>query len=150
MAAVRLPGMDRAVGAASAEMTVPGVRHCWFFNDAQRGHVPAHVGAISAGADEVVRRSLTEYSRGVGVAYQIRDDLEDFGSPDGTGDLGARRLSLLTALAGQGLPETAKARELLAEHRAAAETALRPVRNQGLKMLLYRVLGRILGTAEGL
>jgi geranylgeranyl pyrophosphate synthase len=56
------------------------------------------LGAILAGADQSTCGVLSRYSRAVGVAYQIRDDLADAALPD-AGDLQARRPSILLALA---------------------------------------------------
>ena len=36
-----------------------------------------HLGAVSAGADEATLRALDHYGRGVGLAFQIIDDLLD-------------------------------------------------------------------------
>lgn len=55
-------------------------------------------GAILAGADRATCAVLSRYSRAVGVAYQIRDDLADADLP-AAGDLQARRPSILLALA---------------------------------------------------
>jgi len=61
--------------------------------------VALQLGAICAGAGEGLHRTLAAYSQALGVAYQIRDDLEDFtGNRDG-GDLQARRPSILLAVA---------------------------------------------------
>lgn len=59
--------------------------------------VALHLGAICAGAGDDVADVLREYSRGLGVAYQIRDDLEDL--IGGAGDLEGRRPSIVPAVA---------------------------------------------------
>jgi geranylgeranyl pyrophosphate synthase len=56
------------------------------------------IGAILSGAGEDLCATLRRYSRALGVAYQIRDDLADALSPGG-GDLQANRPSVLLALA---------------------------------------------------
>ena len=63
--------------------------------------VALRLGAICAGADQEVWSVLTRYSEALGIAYQIRDDLEDFLSPSGGGDAQASRPSILLALACQ-------------------------------------------------
>jgi geranylgeranyl pyrophosphate synthase len=45
--------------------------------------VALRLGAAFAGADEAVHEVLSKYSAALGIAYQIRDDLEDL---DGEGD----------------------------------------------------------------
>lgn len=55
---------------------------------------------------------LRRYSEALGIAYQIRDDLEDFSGPADLSDLTAQRPSLLLALAWE--KSTGTARETLA------------------------------------
>lgn len=61
-------------------------------------NVALQLGAICAGADEV-EETLRAYSDALGIAYQIRDDLDDLGAGDGHGDLAAMRMSLPLAVA---------------------------------------------------
>ncbi len=56
------------------------------------------LGAVQGGADEETCGPLRRFSRALGVAYQIRDDLADAARPAG-GDLEASRPSVLLALA---------------------------------------------------
>ncbi len=62
---------------------------------------PLHCGAILAGAGDDVLDVLSEYAKGVGVAFQIRDDLLGmFGNPNDTGksnkdDLEEGKMTLL-------------------------------------------------------
>ena len=61
--------------------------------------VALRIGATYAGAGAETWKVLDNYSRALGIAYQIRDDLEDFAhGPDG-GDVGAGRPSILLAIA---------------------------------------------------
>jgi geranylgeranyl pyrophosphate synthase len=138
--------------------------------------VALHLGAIYAGADGNTSRVLKSFSDSLGVAYQVKDDLEDF---HGRGqDQDARRPSLLFALAWEassGATRTAierrwchppdprndaaslsviveelkveeKARQLLEHYRNEAIRSLSPLQNAQLKGLLRRLVGRILGT----
>jgi len=59
------------------------------------------LGALQGGAGDDVRGVLHEYSRSLGAAYQIRDDLGDLRGADGRGDVLAMRPSLPLALAYQ-------------------------------------------------
>jgi len=66
--------------------------------------VALRLGAIYAGKHEDCAEVVEAYSRALGIAYQIRDDLDDFREPDGGGgssggDLTALRPSLLLAVA---------------------------------------------------
>ena len=65
--------------------------------------VALRLGALYAGADESIRDIIGQYSAFLGIAYQIRDDLEDFATDptlDGhAGDAHALRPSLLLSVA---------------------------------------------------
>ncbi|MFB3893797.1 MAG: polyprenyl synthetase family protein [Phycisphaerae bacterium] len=77
--------------------------------------VALRLGAICAGAGEQVRQALAAFSQALGVAYQIRDDLDDFsghrGGNGGDDDVKAMRPSLLLAMAHE--KATGAGRELL-------------------------------------
>src|SRR5690606_23970366 len=60
--------------------------------------VALRLGAIAAGRHDDVGEVLGAYSRFLGIAYQIRDDLEDLENPDGA-DAASPRPSLLLAIA---------------------------------------------------
>jgi geranylgeranyl diphosphate synthase, type II len=62
--------------------------------------VALRLGAVYAGADsEETADLLTRYSEALGIAYQIRDDLEDLAGTDAPNDLVGMRPSLPMALA---------------------------------------------------
>jgi len=61
--------------------------------------VALKVGAILAGCGDELSDVLEKYSRSLGIAYQIRDDIEDFRSSDESAALNATRPSLMLALA---------------------------------------------------
>jgi len=61
--------------------------------------VALRLGAILAGQDEQLSDTLIEYSRSLGIAYQIMDDVNDFDSKAGLGDLIQKRPSVLLAIA---------------------------------------------------
>ena len=129
--------------------------------------VALQLGAICAGADQDTRAVLTAFSEALGVAYQIRDDLEDVAA-DHTTRLDAQtQPSLLLALAREELagsggepsahsitPERIRgtcaeqrARKLLRQYEDRALRSLRPLRQASLKSLLYRVAAKILSPA---
>jgi len=60
--------------------------------------VALKLGAIFAGADDATLAALDSYSASLGIAYQIRDDLQDFTLSEDAGDLDAMRPSLLLAM----------------------------------------------------
>jgi len=59
------------------------------------------IGAVIAGADEPVFDVIEEYSRALGIAYQIRDDLEDLSPGEAPDDLSKLRPSLPLAIAAE-------------------------------------------------
>jgi len=61
--------------------------------------VALKLGAILAGCGDELDEVLEQYSRSLGIAYQIRDDIEDFRASDRSAALNARRPSLMLALA---------------------------------------------------
>ncbi len=61
--------------------------------------VALKLGAILADCGDELNGVLEEYSRSLGIAYQIRDDIEDFRSMDESNALNAMRPSLMLALA---------------------------------------------------
>jgi geranylgeranyl diphosphate synthase type II len=135
--------------------------------------VALNVGAALAGASEDTQRVLREYSDALGVAYQIRDDLEDFaGSGDSSGFTAPSLMLALACdkakasgrdrvmsswLAGRERsddrePFKALVRELGVEDRARAlleaykEEAIRSLpslSDASLKGLLRRVVGKV-------
>lgn len=61
--------------------------------------VALQIGATYAGADESILKTLSLYSEALGIAYQIRDDLDDLASEHAPDDITALRPSLPLALA---------------------------------------------------
>ncbi len=87
--------------------------------------VALHLGAIYAGQFEENEEVLAAYSEALGIAYQIRDDLNDLGASGETNDIAGLRPSLLLATAFERATlEAAGADPALAETRAAQKLAL--------------------------
>jgi len=61
--------------------------------------VALRLGAVLAGRDEQLAQTLTEYSRSLGIAYQIMDDVNDLDAKPAGGDLCRNRPSVLLAIA---------------------------------------------------
>ncbi len=61
--------------------------------------VALRLGAVCADADETLETPLQRFSSALGIAYQIKDDLEDAFDPQSPGDAAARRPSILLSLA---------------------------------------------------
>ena len=61
--------------------------------------VALRLGAVYAGCDDALSKILTDYSDALGIAYQIRDDIEEFFERKGKDGIKALKPSLLLALA---------------------------------------------------
>jgi geranylgeranyl pyrophosphate synthase len=136
--------------------------------------VALSLGAHLAGADAETHEVLHRYSEALGIAYQIRDDLEDWRGEGDSDDRAALRPSLILAIAHKRAgdaaerervaaftrtrapdPELArilaargvleKAEELLEAYQENAIRSLRFLTNPTLKGLLRRVVGKIFG-----
>jgi geranylgeranyl pyrophosphate synthase len=72
--------------------------------------VALKLGCLAADVHEPqLAAALHDYSQAVGIAYQVRDDLDDFLTPAGQDDLAARRPSVLLALASRAATNDAPA-----------------------------------------
>jgi geranylgeranyl pyrophosphate synthase len=123
--------------------------------------VSLEVGALLAGADDDVIEVLRKYSDALGIAYQIRDDLDDMAPADIRPSLplsiayerskGERKAAIEQAWLRQGevspilvgeLSEE-RCRELLESYKEEAVRSLPALENPSLKGLLRRVVGKI-------
>jgi geranylgeranyl pyrophosphate synthase len=84
---------------APKPLAVPAVLDIFRMKTAPAFEVALSLGAILAGWDEQVGAVLKAYSDALGIAYQIRDDLEDLRTPEGIDLCARRRPSVLLALA---------------------------------------------------
>lgn len=135
--------------------------------------VALRLGALYAGSGEQFSEELQKYSEALGIAYQIRDDLDDL-MADQISDVAAMRPTLPMAIAGDrargdakaiverfwrraALPEDAAAlaqilidvkaedrcRGLLESYKEEAIRSLTRIEHSSLKGLLRRVVGKI-------
>ena len=123
--------------------------------------VSLQIGAALAGADDELMQVLSKYSDALGIAYQIRDDLEDMTQTDTRPSLplaiayerakGDRKTTLERAwtrhqaaspLLVAELAEE-RCRELLESWKEEAVRSLPALTNPSLKGLLRRVVGKI-------
>ena len=139
--------------------------------------VALRIGAVLGGADEATHDVLRQYSESLGIAYQIKDDVEDFKGEADSNDLDQVRLSLILTIAhkraegadrdrvaaairsgaagrGDELRRIAeqygvldKAEDLLAAYREDAVRSLRFLSSPTLKGLMRRIVGKIFGEA---
>ena len=97
--------------------------------------VALKLGAILAGCGDELNDVLEQYSRALGIAYQIRDDIEDFRSSDRSASLNAGRPSLMLALACERASQSE--RKLLERVWSSSAGSVPPVRE------IERVLAKL-------
>ena len=137
--------------------------------------VALRIGAVLGGADAATHDVLRKYSESLGIAYQIKDDIDDFKGEADSNDLEQVRLSLILTIAhkraeagdrdrvaaairsgaGDGSDELRriaerygvldKAEDLLAAYREDAVRSLRFLASPTLKGLMRRIVGKIFG-----
>jgi geranylgeranyl pyrophosphate synthase len=137
--------------------------------------VALRLGAILGQADEKTHDVLRNYSEALGIAYQIKDDLEDFRGEADSNDLAQVRLSLILAIAHKraegadreriasairhgapDLPEDVhrianecgvldKTDDLLEAYKEESIRSLRFLSSPTLKGLMRRIVGKIFG-----
>lgn len=102
------------------------------------------IGAILAGASEGMLSALRDFSRAVGIAYQVRDDLRD--DRAGRGE----PLSILTSIRAHRPSHNAvaQAQELLEDYRRQAVESLEGIDNAECKGFLRKVVTRIFDQTE--
>jgi geranylgeranyl pyrophosphate synthase len=135
--------------------------------------VALRLGAAYAGMDTDVHEILRQYSEALGIAYQIRDDLDDVMNPADGDDLATSRPSFPLALAYErakgedrelleavwrraagadiaaarqlihDLGATERSRQMLESYKEEAIRTLMAVQNPSLKGLLRRVMSKI-------
>jgi len=129
-------------------------------------------GAVISGAGQKLLETLGKYSEAMGIAYQIKDDLEDFNQEKSTNDINAFRPSIVLALMGEKYPEkmnefinrykqgdktaayglfkwaeeikiTEMVEEMLLSYKQDAIQELSNIRIPEVKVLLFRLLNKI-------
>ena len=55
-------------------------------------------GAVLAGRKDIIETVIKRFSTALGIAYQVRDDMDDFNSDPTSGDIAALRPSVMMAL----------------------------------------------------
>ncbi len=114
------------------------------------------LGAICCEEDRDLINILKEFSHYLGIAYQIKDDIEDSMAETGN-DLAANRPSLIRAMwyekYGKTSPSVepvakdyeADAWEMFEKYRNLALDATTPLKNLKLKSLLFKIVYKVLG-----
>ena len=137
--------------------------------------VALRLGAILGNANAATHDVLCKYSESLGIAYQIKDDLEDYTGDGDSSDLNQARLSLILAIAhkraqgkekdliaaviaADGSPSLFEARRVISECKVVEKTedlleaykedairSLRFLSSPTLKGLMRRIVGKIFG-----
>ncbi|MGE3312598.1 MAG: polyprenyl synthetase family protein [Limisphaerales bacterium] len=140
--------------------------------------VALRLGALYSGRHDECDDVLGAYSRALGIAYQIRDDLADLGASGETDDIAGQRPSLLLAIARERASGEARAyldqlwrreitpdsprvealyrdlkadercQHLLESYKEEAIRSLASLEHPSLKGLLRRVVGKIFNDVE--
>lgn len=151
------------------ELTIDTVIEIFRLKTAPAFEAAIDFGAICAGADSALRTMLHSYCDALGIAYQLKDDLDDFA---GNGSF-ALHPSAVIAAACEVYPKknlveqmkretdikdflkrtenvelmekaTSKIRQLYGYYRNLAIRSLRDVNNTDLKRFLFRITGKML------
>jgi len=126
------------------------------------------LGATAGGADKKTLDKLDSFSNFIGIAYQIKDDLQDFRGKHG--EIEHKKPSILLSLLLEAMPEsekealqnafetdnleaihsfiecykiTVRTEDLLKDYISKAKTCLDDLPNLGLKLALHEILGKI-------
>ena len=106
--------------------------------------VALQIGAICAGGDDKLARVLHDFSRALGIAYQIHDDIDDHltASDRDAGDHLCP--NIIDALSNNAQADpTQAATDLLEHYKTTAIEHLDSLTNSDLKALLRRMVGKI-------
>lgn len=131
--------------------------------------VALQLGAVCSGADENTRQALKEFSESLGIAYQIKDDLDDFSVARKDFDISHLRSSLVLVLGAEAaewatvrlfdnLEDSSKdilnfivemnieekAHQLCEHYKNCAIRSLSQLQNAKLKSLMRKIISRIL------
>jgi geranylgeranyl diphosphate synthase, type II len=140
--------------------------------------VALRLGAVYAGRHDECDEVIGAFSRALGIAYQVRDDLGDFGAAGETDDVAGFRPSLVLSIARERasgearaaldqwwrrdaatdrgaveahcrtLKAVDRAEHLLESYKEEAIRSLAPLEDPSLKGLLRRVVGKIFNDVE--
>ncbi|HSW00608.1 MAG TPA: polyprenyl synthetase family protein [Sedimentisphaerales bacterium] len=143
-------GSELAWMRAPRPLPVAEVLDIFRMKTAPAFEVALSLGAILANCDEQVHAALARYSESLGIAYQIRDDLDDLRSPAREDLFNGKRPSILPALA-QENPRAeveSAAWRLMETYKSLAIGSLISLKNANLKGLLRRVIARMFNDFE--
>jgi geranylgeranyl diphosphate synthase, type II len=123
--------------------------------------VALNLGAIMGNADMSLCKILSRFSKNIGIAYQIKDDIEDINEKLSKNDISSLKSSILIALSFESsrlslsdlndireinIHEDVfnKAQRLIEDYTIKAQDSIKGITNINLKCLLHRILDKIL------
>lgn len=115
--------------------------------------VALHIGAAFTGRLDELEEPLAAFSEALGIAYQIRDDLDDSAEDNAAGAEMPLRPNIIEATARErykgDLPKAAESCMMLLErYKDQAVRSLQEIDNANLKGLLRRIVGKIFNELE--
>jgi geranylgeranyl diphosphate synthase, type II len=149
-------------------LTIDELIHVFEQKTASAFRVSLLLGAIAAGADQKSIEILDHFSRNIGIAYQMMDDIDDYNSH--FGDIEKHKISALVSLLFSNLAEQErenlkmslklndfegvykqiekasikeKAIQLLKEYIQKSKESIEELKNAGLKIALHSILGKM-------
>ncbi|MBT3200852.1 MAG: DUF116 domain-containing protein [Phycisphaerales bacterium] len=106
--------------------------------------VALQIGAICAGGDEELSQVLHNFSRALGIAYQIHDDIDDHLAATDTSPQPHICPNIIDALPSDAkTPPLQAASQLLGQYKNTAIECLDALTSSDLKALLRRMVGKI-------
>lgn len=115
--------------------------------------VALHIGAAFVGRLDELEEALGNFSEALGIAYQIRDDLDDKADDNAADSTIPLRPNIIEATARErfngALPKGAEnCMMLLERYKDQAVRSLQDIENANLKGLLRRIVGKIFNELE--
>lgn len=143
-------GSELAWMRSPKSLSVAEVLDIFRMKTAPAFEVALSLGAILADCDEQVHTALARYSESLGIAYQIRDDLDDLRSSAREDLFNGKRPSILPSLAQEHPSKEVEsaAWRLMETYKSQAIGSLIALRNANLKGLLRRVIARMFNDFE--
>ncbi len=167
-------GQELVLRKKTSALSIDETIDIFTYKTAPAFEVALKFGAIAANGSDQLLNILGEYSKALGIAYQIQDDIEDFNQESNINDINSLRPSLIIAILGEKSPLKMQsfyqryhkkdisastelflwaknegaihiAKKMLDEYKQKALDILDQVEDANIKILLFRLVNRILG-----
>ena len=146
-------GMELAWNQDPQPLTVGQVLEIFRRKTSPAFSVALHIGAAFAGRLDELEEALTNFSEALGIAYQVRDDLNDKDEDNTTDGATPLRPNIIEATArerykGDLRQGAENCMMLLERYKDQSVRALQDIDNANLKGLLRRIVGKIFNELE--